>query len=160
AAAPAPAGELKVARRGQYTVNEKQNSYEEITGYNNFYEFGTNKSDPAERSGTLRPRPWSVSIEGEVHKPRVFDIDKLIAMFSLEERVYRMRCVEAWSMVIPWLGFPLADLLHHVEPTSKAKYVAFTTLLDSEQMPLQQTELLEWPYVEGLRLDEALHPLA
>jgi len=138
----------------------KPSTWEEVTGYNNFYEFGTGKSDPAENAGTLRPHPWMVSIEGEVNKPRVVDVDQLLRWFSLEERVYRMRCVEAWSMVIPWVGFPLADLLKRVEPTSRAKYVAFTTLLDVEQMPEQRRHVLDWPYVEGLRLDEAMHPLA
>jgi sulfoxide reductase catalytic subunit YedY len=131
----------------------------DVTTYNNFYEFGTDKSDPAENARTLKPRPWPVSIEGEVRKPLTIDIDQLLTWFPIEERVYRMRCVEAWSMVIPWLGFPLGDLLKRVEPTSRAKYVAFTTLLDPEQMPAQRRRVLDWSYVEGLRIDEAMHPL-
>ena len=144
---------------GPYSTDEPKTSYDDVTSYNNFYEFGTDKSDPAQHAHTLRPRPWTVSIEGEVGRPEVVDIDTLIKRFPLEERVYRMRCVEAWSMVIPWLGFPLGKLLAYVEPTSKAKYVAFTTLLDPEQMPGQKRKILDWPYVEGLRLDEAMHPL-
>jgi sulfoxide reductase catalytic subunit YedY len=146
--------------RGPYSTDEPQSSYNDVTTYNNFYEFGTDKSDPAKYARTLKPRPWTVAIEGEVAKPQVVDIDKLISWFPLEERVYRMRCVEAWSMVIPWLGFPLGALLKRLEPTAKAKYVAFTTLLDPEQMPGQRRRVLDWPYVEGLRLDEAMHPLA
>jgi methionine sulfoxide reductase catalytic subunit len=151
---------LPVASKGRYTVNEPKNSFEEITTYNNFYEFGVDKSDPAANAGTLRPRPWSVAVEGEVEKPRSIEIGTLLGGFPLEERVYRMRCVEAWSMVIPWIGFPLAHLIERLKPTPKAKYVAFTTLLDPEQMPGQRSGLLDWPYVEGLRMDEAMHPLA
>ena len=139
---------------------EKLTPYADLTSYNNFYEFGTDKSDPSENARTLRPRPWTVTIEGEAHKPQVMDVEQLLGWFPLEERVYRMRCVEAWSMVIPWVGFPLGDLLKRVEPTSRAKYVAFTTLLDPEQMPEQRRHVLDWPYVEGLRIDEAMHPLA
>src|SRR5262249_40663263 len=128
--------------------------------YNNFYEFGLGKSDPAERAGTLRTRPWTVRIEGEVAQPQTLDLDVLLKWFPLEERVYRMRCVETWSMVIPWLGFPLASLIRRVSPTSRARYVALTTLLDPQQMPGQQSGVLAWPYVEGLRIDEATHPLA
>jgi methionine sulfoxide reductase catalytic subunit len=152
--------ELKVASKGRYTVNEAKNSFEEITTYNNFYEFGTDKSDPAANARTLRTRPWSIAVEGEVEKPRTLAIDTLLRAFPLEERVYRMRCVEAWSMVIPWIGFPLARLIERLKPTPKAKFVAFTTLLDAEQMPGQRSGLLDWPYVEGLRMDEATHPLA
>jgi methionine sulfoxide reductase catalytic subunit len=151
---------LTIASRGHYLVNEAKNSFEEITTYNNFYEFGLDKSDPAANAHTLRTRPWTVSVEGEVRKPQVIDIDKLLSWFPLEERVYRMRCVEAWSMVIPWLGFPLAALIRRLEPLPKARYVAFTTLLDPEQMPGQRSGVLDWPYVEGLRMDEATHPLA
>jgi methionine sulfoxide reductase catalytic subunit len=152
--------ELVIARHGNYSADEPLTPYGDVTSYNNFYEFGTDKSDPAENARTLRPRPWAVAVEGEVHSPRVIDVDQLLARFPLEERVYRMRCVEAWSMVIPWVGFPLGDLLKWVEPTSRAKYVAFTTLLDPEQMPEQRRHVLDWPYVEGLRIDEAMHPLA
>lgn len=151
---------LIIASRGRYTVNEAKTPYEAITTYNNFYEFGTDKADPAANAQTLRPRPWTVSVEGEVHQPRTLDIETLLHWFPLEERVYRMRCVEAWSMVIPWVGFPLGDLIRRLKPTSRANYVAFTTLLDPDQMPAQRTGVLNWPYVEGLRMDEALHPLA
>ncbi len=133
--------------------------YDAVTSYNNFYEFGTRKDDPAQHAHTLRPRPWSIAVDGEVHKPTVFDIEDILKRFPTEERIYRLRCVEAWSMVIPWMGFPLASLLKAVEPTSNAKYVGFTTLHDPEQMPGQRRSVLQWPYVEGLRLDEALHPL-
>ncbi|MEJ2237652.1 MAG: protein-methionine-sulfoxide reductase catalytic subunit MsrP [Gemmatimonadales bacterium] len=133
--------------------------YDAVTGYNNFYEFGTGKEDPARNAHTLRTRPWTVAVEGAVMKPKVFDIDEIIAAHPPEERVYRLRCVEAWSMVIPWLGFPLADFLKQVEPTSKAKFVQFETLYDVEQMPGQRRNVLPWPYVEGLRMDEAMHPL-
>jgi sulfoxide reductase catalytic subunit YedY len=143
-----------------YQLEEPLTPYDDATSYNNFYEFGLGKGDPAEYSGTLRTRPWTVSIEGEVKEPRRIDIDTLLRWFTLEERVYRMRCVEAWSMVIPWLGFALADLVRRVEPTSRAKYVAFTTLDDPDQMPGQKRHVLDWPYVEGLRIDEATHPLA
>jgi sulfoxide reductase catalytic subunit YedY len=142
-----------------YSTDETQTGYDKVATYNNFYEFGTDKSDPARNAHTLKPRPWTVAIEGEVAKPQEVDIDTLLKWFPLEERVYRMRCVEAWSMVIPWLGLPLGKLLARVEPTSRAKYVAFTTLLDPEQMPGQKRRILDWPYVEGLRLDEAMHPL-
>ncbi len=133
--------------------------YDAVTSYNNFYEFGTRKEDPARNAHTLRTRPWSIAVDGEVHRPRVFGIEDLLKLFPAEERIYRLRCVEAWSMVIPWMGFPLASLLKAVEPTSKAKYVGFTTLHDPEQMPGQRRSVLQWPYVEGLRLDEAMHPL-
>jgi len=151
---------LVIATRKNYAGDEVPNTWEEITTYNNFYEFGTDKADPAANAHTLRPRPWTVSVEGEVRKPQVIDLEKLLKWFPLEERIYRMRCVEAWSMVIPWVGFPLSDLIHRLEPTSRAKYVAFTTLLDPEQMPEERHGILDWPYVEGLRIDEATHPLA
>jgi sulfoxide reductase catalytic subunit YedY len=142
-----------------YKVDESKTGFKDITSYNNFYEFGTGKSDPAENAHSLKPRPWAVACEGEIKKPETLDIDKLIKLFPLEERIYRFRCVEAWSMVIPWVGFPLASLLKRLEPSAKAKYVAFTTLVDPKQMPGQQRGVLDWPYVEGLRLDEAMHPL-
>ncbi len=131
----------------------------DVTTYNNFYELGLDKGDPARNAGTLKLRPWTVEITGEVAKPAAYALDEVLGWFQAEERVYRMRCVEGWSMVIPWLGFPLAALLKRVEPTSFAKYVAFTTLLDPEQLPGQRARTLQWPYVEGLRLDEAMHPL-
>lgn len=145
--------------QGVFDTDELRTPYEDVTTYNNFYEFGLDKNDPARRAHTLKTRPWTVVIDGEVHTPWTVDVDQLISAFPLEERVYRMRCVEAWSMVIPWLGLPLGKLLERVQPTSFAKYVAFTTLDDPEQMPGQKSPVLDWPYVEGLRLDEALHPL-
>jgi sulfoxide reductase catalytic subunit YedY len=145
--------------KSNYRVDEPMTDLDSVAGYNNFYEFGTSKTEPARNAHTLKPRPWTVTIDGEVHKPQTVDMDDLLRWFPLEERVYRMRCVEAWSMVIPWLGFPLGKLIDRVEPTSRAKYVAFTTLLDPAQMPGQQRDILDWPYVEGLRLDEAKHPL-
>jgi methionine sulfoxide reductase catalytic subunit len=135
--------------------------WEHVTTYNNFYEYGTDKTDPSRRApGLLRPRPWSVHIDGHCEQPGELPIDDLIAPQRLEDRVYRLRCVEAWSMVIPWRGFPLAGLIRRARPSARARYVEFHTLLDPEQMPLQRTRLLDWPYVEGLRMDEALHPLA
>jgi len=158
---PVPRGQrLVVARRDVVAPPaEALTSYGDVTTYNNYYELGTDKSDPAENAGTLRPRPWTVEVAGEVRKPQRIDVDTLTSWFPLEERVYRMRCVEAWSMVIPWLGFPLGALLARVEPTSRAKWVRFVTLLDPEQLPGQRSGVLDWPYVEGLRLDEAMHPL-
>jgi methionine sulfoxide reductase catalytic subunit len=150
---------LPGVRKSKYTVDETPTKLEDITGYNNFYEFGTDKGDPAKNASSLRTRPWTVACEGEIKKPQVIDIDALLKRYPLEERVYRLRCVEAWSMVIPWVGFPLGALLRELEPTSKAKYVALTTLLAPEQMPGQRRKILDWPYAEGLRLDEAMHPL-
>jgi sulfoxide reductase catalytic subunit YedY len=150
-------------RKSPYSLDEKTTTYKDVTSYNNFYEFGSGKSDPSERAGNFRTFPWSVAIEGEVKKPAVYQLEDLLKHHPLEERVYRLRCVEAWSMVVPWVGFPLRDLIRRVEPTSRAKYVEFTTLLDPAQMPGQRPGLLgaglDWPYVEGLRLDEAMHPL-
>jgi sulfoxide reductase catalytic subunit YedY len=158
-AAAAPA-DLVVARRQDLAGGEAVSTFEQITTYNNFYEFGADKADPSRNAHTLRPRPWTVSIEGSVREPRRLDIDEILRWFPLEERIYRMRCVEAWSMVIPWLGFPLADFIRRLDPLPSAKYVAFTTLHDPEQMPGQRSGVLDWPYVEGLRMDEAMHPLA
>lgn len=141
-----------------FTTSEKLTPLEDITNYNNFYEFSTDKASVASAAKGFVTRPWSVSIEGLVSKPKTFDLDELLR-FTLEERIYRLRCVEGWSMVIPWIGFPLAGLLKMVEPTSQARYVAFQTLFDPNRMPNQQTGVLDWPYVEGLRLDEAMHPL-
>jgi methionine sulfoxide reductase catalytic subunit len=159
AAPPQTRGALRIARTTNYAPGESETPYDDVTTYNNFYEFGTDKSDPAENAHTLRPRPWAVAIDGEVANPQTIDIDKLLTSFPLEERIYRMRCVEAWSMVIPWVGFPLAALLRRCNPTSRAKYVAFTTLFDPKQMPGELDSILQWPYVEGLRIDEAMHPL-
>jgi methionine sulfoxide reductase catalytic subunit len=147
------------ALRKGFTVPDQPTSLENITNYNNFYEFDTNKRSVAAAARGFITHPWSVSVEGLVNKPRVFDLDDLRS-FAQEERIYRLRCVEGWSMVIPWIGFPLASLLKQVEPQSSARYVAFQTLYDPKRMPNQQTGVLDWPYVEGLRLDEALHPLA
>ena len=144
---------------GPFGTAEPRTPYKDVTTYNNFYELGTDKSDPAANADRLKTRPWTVAFEGEIAKPQVIDIDALIARFPLEERVYRLRCVEAWSMVIPWVGFPLGPLIKQLEPTSRAKYVAFTTKLAPDELPGQKTGALEWPYVEGLRMDEALHPL-
>ena len=161
AATPSPAGApLTYSRNAKYSVADKPNTFEEITNYNNFYEFGTDKSDPAAQSGSLHTRPWSVAVTGEAAKTGKFTIEDILSPHPLEERVYRHRCVEAWSMVIPWVGFPLGDLLRRFQPTSRAKYVQFTTLLDPRQMPGQRSGVLDWPYVEALRIDEAMHPLA
>jgi methionine sulfoxide reductase catalytic subunit len=140
--------------------DDKPNSYEDITHYNNYYEFGPDKRDPAEHADGFQPRPWTVAVGGEVHKPKTYDIDEILRRYPAEERIYRLRCVEAWSMVVPWNGFALSKLLSDVQPTSQAKYVAFTTVYRPAQMPGQNTDILPWPYVEGLRLDEAMHPLA
>jgi methionine sulfoxide reductase catalytic subunit len=150
---------LAGVKKTGYVLNESQTPFKDVTGYNNFYEFGTDKSDPSAHAHTLKTRPWTVAIEGEVKKPETLDVDKLLKLFPLEERIYRLRCVEAWSMVIPWVGFPLASLIQRAEPTSKARYVAFTTLHAPDQMPGQRRPILSWPYTEGLRLDEAMHPL-
>ena len=146
-------------KKSSYTVPEDLTPLKDVTQYNNFYEFGTDKADPAKNAGTLKTRPWTIAIEGEVKKPKVFDIDELLKLAPLEERVYRLRCVEAWSMVVPWIGFSLSELIKRVEPTSKAKFVEFVSLHDPEQMPGQKSSVLAWPYREGLRIDEAMHPL-
>jgi len=138
---------------------EKLTPYQDVTTYNNFYEFGTDKADPARNAHTLKTRPWTVAIEGEVKKPKVYDIDELLKLSRLEERVYRLRCVEGWSMVIPWVGYSLSELIKRVEPTGRAKYVEFVTLADPKTMPFVGSRVLDWPYVEGLRMDEAMHPL-
>jgi len=156
----AQAATLAVASRTDYAGGEKPTLLKDITNYNNFYEFGTDKYSPATGAKQLRTRPWTLVVEGLVKRPKTYDIDTLLKLAPLEERTYRHRCVEGWSMVIPWLGFPLGTLLRQVEPTGDAKFVEFTTLYDPKQMPGERTNVLEWPYVEGLRLDEALHPLA
>ena len=140
-------------------VMDKATPYADVTSYNNFYEFGTDKVDPAKNAGALKTRPWTVAVEGEVRKPGTFDIESLLKLSAMEERIYRMRCVEGWSMVIPWLGWSLAELIKRVEPTGNAKFVQFVTLADRAQMPGLNSSVLDWPYVEALRLDEALHPL-
>lgn len=142
-----------------YSTDEKLTDYKDITSYCNFYEFGTGKSDPEKNAHTLVTSPWDVIVEGECEKPGKYNLEDLLKPVSVEERIYRFRCVEGWSMVIPWMGFPLADLIKRMQPTSKAKYVYFETLHNPEQMPGQKRAVLDWPYVEGLRMDEAMNPL-
>jgi methionine sulfoxide reductase catalytic subunit len=158
AAAP-PLAPLPAKRNAALSISDAPNSYEDVTTYNNFYEFGTDKSDPAQNSRDFNPTPWSVTVDGEAEVKGKFTLEDILKPMALEERVYRLRCVEAWSMVIPWTGFPLASLLQRFKPTSKAKYVEFTTLHDPKRMPGQNYPALDWPYVEGLRMDEAMHPL-
>ena len=146
--------------KSPFTVDEKLTPKADITSYNNYYEFGTGKDEPVRYANTLHPSPWQVQVGGLVDKPKTFDLDAIMKIAPLEERIYRHRCVEAWSIVVPWIGFPLAALLKQVEPNSKAKFVAFQTLYDKKQMPLGDRAGIELPYVEGLRLDEAMHPLA
>lgn len=144
---------------GRFSLMEKPSAWDDITGYNNFYEFGTDKSDPRRHAGKMVTEPWTVEVGGEVLKPRTFDIDALRRLAPLEERVYRLRCVEAWSMVIPWVGYPLSELLRQVEPTGNARYVSFETALQPEAMPGVKRRIIDWPYIEALRIDEAMHPL-
>jgi methionine sulfoxide reductase catalytic subunit len=150
---------LEGAQKSSLSTDEPLTPYKDITNYNNFYEFDTTKYAPAEVAKDFRTKPWSVVVEGEVNKPAVYQLEDLIKPHALEERIYRLRCVEGWSMVIPWVGFPLGEVIKRFEPTSKANYVEFTTLLDPVQMPGQRRSVLKWPYVEGLRMDEAMHPL-
>jgi len=150
---------LNIASKSAFSTTEKENSLEDITHYNNYYEFGTDKYSPAKYAQALRTRPWKVKVEGEVMKPAVFDIDDLLKLAPLEERIYRHRCVEAWSIVVPWNGYPLSVLINKVQPTSKAKFIEFTTDLDPSVMPGVHEPVLDWPYREGLRMDEAMHPL-
>ncbi|HYM10078.1 MAG TPA: protein-methionine-sulfoxide reductase catalytic subunit MsrP [Bryobacterales bacterium] len=154
-AAPKLSGIIK----SPFSTNEKPTPYQDVTHYNNFYEFGTDKSDPAQRAKSLRTSPWTIAVEGAVAKPRVFDIDAVMKMAPLEERIYRHRCVEGWSIVVPWIGFSLNTLIKQAEPTSKAKFVAFESLYDPKQMPAGKFAGIPFPYLEGLRMDEALHPL-
>jgi sulfoxide reductase catalytic subunit YedY len=154
----APLPGTKSTGPGAVTM-DKLTSYNDVTTYNNFYEFGTDKSDPARNAGTLKTRPWTVAVEGEVKKPGTLDLETLLKMAPMEERIYRLRCVEGWSMVVPWVGFSLAELIKRVEPTGNAKYVQFLTLADRAQMPGIRSSVLDWPYSEGLRMDEAMHPL-
>jgi len=150
---------LGAKRNSAYVVPDKPTDFEDATTYNNFYEFGTGKGDPARRAGSLRARPWAVAIEGEVAKPRTIDVEALLKLAPLEERIYRLRCVEGWSMVIPWTGYSLSNLIRAVEPNGHARFVEFVTLADPDQMPGLGSRVLQWPYTEGLRLDEANHPL-
>lgn len=154
------ATKLSIVSRKSFADGEVLTPLEHVTHYNNFYEFGTDKEDPAKKATGFKTRPWKLTIDGEVGRPGVYDFDDVIKAHALEERIYRLRCVEAWSMVIPWVGFSLGSFLKRFEPTSKAKYVELTTLHDPKQMPGQQRRVLDWPYVEGLRIDEAMHPLA
>jgi len=157
---PAPHGaKLPNVKPGAFSTTEKVNTWEQITTYNNYYEFGTSKDEPARYAKSLKPRPWSVAVEGEVAKPAVWTLEDILKGQTLEDRIYRHRCVEAWSMVVPWVGFPLADFIKRVQPTAKARFIEFTTLADPGQMPGLRVPSLRWPYVEGLRMDEAMHPL-
>jgi sulfoxide reductase catalytic subunit YedY len=158
-------GALACVESGNATPQEQQlkdelTPFQDVTTYNNFYEFGTDKSDPAENSKGFQTKPWTVRVEGMVSKPATYSVEDFIKPSKLEERVYRHRCVEAWSMVIPWMGFPMSDLINRVQPFASAKYIEFQTLHDPKQMPGQRAPVLNWPYTEGLRLDEAMHPLA
>jgi sulfoxide reductase catalytic subunit YedY len=151
---------LNGVRKSPLSTTETPNAYEHITGFNNFYEFASGAGDgPKRLSGRFRPSPWRIAVEGHVAKPASYALEDFIKPHALEERIYRFRCVEAWSLVIPWIGIPLAEVIKRVEPTSKAKFVEFYTLHDVGQFPQQRTDVLEWPYLEGLRLDEAIHPL-
>ncbi len=162
-AAPQPKGKILLpgtaSREPGAIATDTLTPYQDVTTYNNFYEFGTDKASPAQKAGRLKTRPWTVSVEGAVAKPRTFDIEELLKLAPMEERVYRLRCVEGWSMVIPWVGFPFRELAKRVEPTGNAKFVEFVTLADERQMPGIRSRVLPWPYTEGLRLDEAMHPL-
>jgi methionine sulfoxide reductase catalytic subunit len=160
-AATLPAdGQFADVKKWPQSTTEKANTFEEISSYNNFYEFGTGKEDPARYAHTLETSPWSVEVTGDAARTGTYTLEDILQPHALEERVYRLRCVEAWSMVVPWVGFPLADLLKRFEPTSQAKYVQFFTLNDREQMPGVRSRVLEWPYREGLTIAEAMHPLA
>ena len=159
-AADAPAGgDLKFTRNAELSVKDAPNSFKDISTYNNFYEFGTDKSDPAANAQAFKTQPWNVAVSGEAEVKGTYTLEDILKPHPLQERVYRFRCVEAWSMVIPWVGFPLADLIKRFKPTNRAKYVEFKTLNDPKQMPGERTSILKWPYSEGLRMDEAMHPL-
>ena len=155
-----PMQRLQFRPNPHFSTTERKNTFAEVTSYNNFYEFGTDKADPAANAHRLRARPWSVKVGGEAEVTGSFTLEDVLKPHPPEERIYRLRCVEAWSMVIPWIGFPLGDLLKRFKPTSRARYVQFTTLHDPQQMPGQRGSVLDWPYAEGLRIDEAMHPLA
>jgi methionine sulfoxide reductase catalytic subunit len=150
---------LNVASKSPFSTTEKQNTYDDVTHYNNYYEFGVDKTEPAKNAGSLKTYPWSVSIEGEVKNPRKMSIDEILKLAPLEERIYRHRCVEAWSIVVPWIGYSLSALIKAVEPTPAAKFVAFETFYDRKQMPQSTYAGIDFPYVEGMRLDEAMNPL-
>jgi methionine sulfoxide reductase catalytic subunit len=150
---------LPDVQKSSFSTDEPMNSYEDITSYNNFYEFGTGKDEPRVNARNFQTTPWTIAVEGHVEKPAKYDLDDFITPHVLEERIYRLRCVEAWSMVIPWIGIPLRSVIERVQPTSRARFVEFRTLHDASRMPFQKTRILDWPYREGLRLDEAMHPL-
>ena len=158
--AQSAAQKLAAKRNPAYAILDTATPFKDASTYNNFYEFGLDKEEPAQTAGRMKTRPWTVQIEGEVKKPMTLDIDSLLKLAPLEERIYRLRCVEGWSMVIPWIGYSLSALIKKVEPTGNARFVEFTTLADSKQMPGLRSPVLDWPYVEGLRIDEAMHPLA
>ena len=147
-------------KKSSFSTNETITPYKDVTNYNNYYEFSTDKYEPADLAKKFKTRPWTVTIDGAVEKKQVLDVDTIIKMAAPEERIYRHRCVEGWSIVVPWVGFSLSELINKAKPTSKAKFVEFTTFLDTQQMPGQRGHVLDWPYVEGLRMDEAMHPLA
>jgi methionine sulfoxide reductase catalytic subunit len=153
------AGKLQYIKTNQYNTSEKQTPLQDITHYNNYYEFSVDKEGPAQLASSFHPQPWTVSVEGNVAKPQKFDYDSLLKVAPLEERIYRHRCVEGWSMVIPWIGFPLKAIIDKVQPTSKAKFVEFTTVVRPSELAGQKRDVLDWPYTEGLRLDEAMNPL-
>lgn len=155
----ATAAKLGNLRKSTFSTSETLTPYKDVTTYNNFYEFGTDKYSPAQLASTLNPRPWTITVEGEVKHKKTYDIDALLKLAPLEERIYRLRCVEGWSMVIPWVGFSLSELIKQVEPNGNAKFVEFISLHDPKQMPGQRSSVLDWPYVEGLRIDEAMNPL-
>ena len=156
----APVLEKLTVTKRMVTTDDARTPFKDVTAYNNYYEFGADKGDPSEYSGNFKPKPWSVAVEGECGKPGTYTLEDILKPHALEERVYRMRCVEGWSMVIPWVGFPLGDLLTRFQPTGNAKFVEFTTIMRPSEMPGQQGRVLPWPYREGLRMDEAMHPLA
>ncbi len=159
-AEPAHGKKIDGVVKSRFSLDEKTTPFDKVTSYNNFYEFGPDKDSPLQNAGKLRTRPWTVQVEGEVKRAQTFSVDDILKWAPPEERIYRMRCVEGWSMVIPWVGLPLSELVKRVEPTGNAKFVEFWSLADPEQMPYVRTPLLDWPYVEGLRLDEAMHPLS
>ena len=160
AATPAPHGrKLENVKKSAFSTDERANKWEEITTYNNYYEFGTDKDSPSMMARNFKPEPWTVAVDGECNKKAAWHLEDVLKGQALEERIYRHRCVEAWSMIIPWVGFPLSDFIKKCEPTPKAKFVEFTTLYDPKQMPGVRSPVLRWPYVEGLRIDEAMHPL-
>jgi sulfoxide reductase catalytic subunit YedY len=156
---PARYQRLKDVAKSPFSTDEELTSFEDVSSYNNFYEFGTGKSDPVDNSGSFKPQPWSVTIDGEAETTGTFSFEDIMAPHTLEERIYRMRCVEAWSMVVPWVGIPLGDVLKRFKPTSKAKFVSFETIVRPSEMSGQRRQILDWPYREGLRIDEAMHPL-